>query len=206
MRNIESLAEKLYSKKLPYHNFEHALRSVKFSRKLCKRCKEEGIVIDKNVVEKALLFHDAGYHQNSVSLGFKTKEDYSAFLAEKSLKSLGYDSLFIKKVKKAILSTKAKSKFKTSEEKIVRAADLAGLAGSYREFLDNSIRLKKEWEMFSKKKISWDEWKEKTKKVIDFYLMQNIQLTKYFRNKKGESIFHLRAKKNLNKFLNEKLL
>lgn len=204
MKSIESLAEKFYSKKLPYHNFEHALRAVEFSKKLCKRCKHEGILVDEDVIEKALLFHDAGYHKKESLFGFKSKEEYAAFLAKGVLKDLNFSKIFIKKVEKAILATRAKSKFKTNEEKIVRASDLAGLAGKYEEFFDNSLRLKEEWEIFSKKKISWDEWKEKTRIIVEFYLAQDIQITKYFKNKKGESIFHLRAKRNLKRFLKER--
>ncbi|MDP4039756.1 MAG: HD domain-containing protein [Candidatus Pacearchaeota archaeon] len=201
---MEETAKKLYSN-LQYHNFQHALDVAKKGLKISEICEKEGILVDKNVVYISLLFHDAGYHENHIEKGFKTKEEYSAHLAENNLKDLGFNKSFIKKVKKAIISTHKDLKFSSTEEKIVRSADLSGLASGFPVFLKNNKNLKKEFEMIHNIKISWDLWKEKTKEIIRFYLSQDIKLTSKYYNKKGKSIFHEKARKNLNKFLKEKL-
>ena len=49
-------------------------------------CASENINVDEKIVNIAILFHDAGYQENHTSLGFSTKESYSAFLAKEFLK------------------------------------------------------------------------------------------------------------------------
>lgn len=203
MSAIEKKARDLYDPNLPYHNFEHAWDAFLTGRKICQRCEEEGIKIDKEVVEKALLFHDAGYHEDAKAKGFFSKEEYAAHLAETTLRELGYAENFIQHVCRAIVSTHRDSDFATNEEKAVRAADLAGLAGDYQDFLQNNMNLRKEAIILSGQDISWEEWKQATEKTIQFYLQQDIHLTQAYTSAGGGSIFHQRASKNLEKFLTE---
>lgn len=199
---IENLVKELYIN-LPYHNFQHALKAAERGKEIVDNCKKENVPIDEKVVYYALLFHDAGYHENFESKGFKSKEEYSAFLAEKVLKKSGFADNLIFKIKEAIISTHRDGDFTKNEQKVVRAADLISMAESYEEFLDNTKKLKEETEDFEGKKIDWQEWKQRTKKLIEFYLKQDIHLTSAYSDEDGQSIFHKRAKDNLNKFLEE---
>jgi hypothetical protein len=52
-----------------------------------ERCLKEGVPINGEVVYYALLFHDAGYHENHASMGFTSKEVYSAHLAVQCLRA-----------------------------------------------------------------------------------------------------------------------
>jgi predicted metal-dependent HD superfamily phosphohydrolase len=198
------LAQELYNPKLPYHNFQHALRAVEVGLKIANRCEREGLGINRVVVYYALLFHDAGYHLDHKNEGYNTKEEYSAFLAGESLQKAGVNDKIIKLTQKAILATTQSAEFCSIEETIVRVADLSEMAGVYEAFLDNNKKLKEEQELLTGKEIHWEEWKEQTNKVIKFYLSQDIRLTSAYENKNGKSVFHLKAKENLEKFLKEK--
>jgi len=203
----EQIASDLYSSQIPYHNFKHALRAIEIGMQIVKYCQEENVPIDKNIVYYALLFHDAGYHKDHNKKGFKTKEEYAAHLAEESLKKLDInDTDFITKVKDTIISTTHNATFESNEAKAVRSSDLAGLAGSYDDFINNNKKLKAEYEMLSGKSISLDQWKEKTKEIIEFYLHQDIHLTSHYKGEDGESIFHKNARKNLKQFLEENMI
>ena len=85
----------------------------------------------------------------------------------------------------------------------VRAADLAGLAGEYKDFVDRNRRFKKESEMLSGEEISWNEWKKQTTETVAFYLKQDIHLTSHYEDTDGTSIFHKKTRENLERFLNE---
>ncbi len=199
----EKAAEALYSKNLPYHNFEHALRAIDVGLKIATRCEEEGIGVNKEVVYYALLFHDAGYHLDYEGGGFKNKEEYSAYLAEVNLRDIGVDDKIIKLVKKAILATVQGADFYSTEETIVRVADLAEMVSDYETFFENNKKLKVEQELLTAVPVSWDDWKIQTKKVIEFYLSQNIKLTSGYEDEDGVSVFHKRVKENLERFMKE---
>lgn len=203
LRSIEDLAQALYDPNLPYHNFDHVLGAIEAGKTIVGNCKKEGVEIDEEVVHYALLFHDAGYHEDHVKKGFKNKEEYSAHLAEVGLQKLKINKEFIEKVKRAIISTNQNEKFETNEKKAVRAADLAGMAGDYGDFLENNKRLKEEYLFLTGKDLSWEQWREETKKVIGFYLCQDIHLTSKYADERGESVFHKKTKENLKRFLKE---
>jgi len=199
------LARELYSDRLPYHNFQHALKAVRRGEEIVARCHEDSVKIDDQVVYYALLFHDAGYHEDCSKKDYKTKEEYAAFLAGEALKKIGAKPDLIRQVQEAIISTHRDAKFATNEAKAVRAADLVNLGGSYEEFLDNTWLLKKEAEIMSGHEISWQDWREETKKLVEFYLKQDIHLTHAYADDEERSIFHQRAKANLDRFLSEKI-
>lgn len=202
-KTIEKLAAKYYNPDLPYHNFKHALTAARKGLEISQRCKKEGVSINKDVVYYALLFHDAGYHDDHKQKGFTTKEEYSAFLAKEQLKKLQFDENFIKRVQDAILSTRSDAVYYSNEEKVVRAADLAGFASDYNNFLINNIKSKIEKERRQMKHIPWHEWKKRIKRTMQFYLDQDIHLTSAYADKDGNSIFHTRTNENLKRFLIE---
>ena len=207
IRNLEAerMARELYSENLPYHNFEHALRAIDVGLKIASRCEEEELGVNKEVVYYALLFHDAGYHLDYLGAGFGNKEEYATSLAEISLRKIGIDDKIIKLVKKAILATVQDAEFYSTEETIVRVADLAEMASDYEIFLENNKKLKAEQELLTTERISWNNWKIQIKKIVEFYLSQNIRLTSQYEDEEGNSIFHKKAKENLERFMKEQV-
>ena len=103
--HLEQVAAELYSDQLPYHSFNHVLRTVAAGAVLVERCLKEGVPINGEVIYYALLFHDAGYHENHISKGFTSKEEYSAHLAVQCLRAEAIPEDTIKRVVAAILST-----------------------------------------------------------------------------------------------------
>lgn len=196
-------ASKLYNEKLKYHNFEHAQNTIEVSQEIIERCKKENLEVDEDVIYYALLFHDAGYFEDPQQYNFKNKEEYSAYLAREEMEKIGISNELIEKVVNTIMATHSEALFTTVEQKIVRASDLSGLSDDYETFLENNNRLKDEFEMLEGKEISINKWKLKTKEVVEFYLSQDIRLTKGYEDEEGNSLFHKKAKENLERFLNE---
>jgi len=202
---LEARASALYDAALPYHNFAHALDAVRAGELLVQRCRDDGVPIDADVVYYALLFHDAGYHQDHARLGYATKEEYAAALAAQVLAEFGVDSETIARVAAAILATHRDAVFHTNEEKAVRAADLAGLAADYPVFRASSERLKREWEFLHGIEIPWRQWIDGTREVIEFFLAQDIRLTRHYLDEHGDSAFHKRAEANMRRLYEEKV-
>jgi len=203
LEQLLTAAERLYNPELPYHNSEHAQEVIKKAEEIINRCKEEGLEVNEEVVRLAILFHDAGYHENPEDKGFKSKEEYAAHLAEEEMEKVGMARDIIDSVTRTIMATHSEAPFNTVEQKVVRAADLAGMASDYEVFIDNNKKLKKEHELLSGKEISWEDWQKNTEKVVNFYLSQNIKLTKGYEDEEGNSIFHNKVKYNLDRFLEE---
>ncbi len=201
---LEQYAATLYSDALPYHNFNHALDCITAGRELMRRCREEGVAVDEAVVYYALLFHDAGYHEDHLRKGHPTKEAYSAALAEEALRRRGLPPATVRKVTDAILATRRDARFVSVEQKVVRAADLAGLAADYGVFRSNTEKLKTEYEILMGRPVSWDEWIDMADEVLSFFLSQDIRLTRYYFDENGDSIFHKRTRANLDRLRAER--
>lgn len=200
-QQVEGEAAFLYSDELPYHNFGHAQGAVEVGMRIVDQCEKEGIPIDRLVVKYALLFHDAGYHEDHRAKGYDTKELYSTVLARNTLQKYGYPDEFIRKVERAIVSTEHDADFSTNEAKAVRAADLANLGSDYATFVRNTKALKKEYELMRHTELTWDQWKAMTKNVVEYYLAQDIRLTSAHDTSEGESRFHVTARAILEQFL-----
>jgi predicted metal-dependent HD superfamily phosphohydrolase len=201
--DLEAEAATLYSAALPYHNFQHVLTTLAAAEKIIRRCVVEDIRVDWHVVYYALLFHDAGYHEDHQKLGHVSKEAYSAELARDCLARRKILARVIKKVVAAILSTHRDARFVTAEQKAVRAADLSGLAAEYPTFRDNTARLKQEYEMLTGVSMAWSDWAQRVIETVRHYLRQEIRLTSYFVNDHGESAFHVSAEANLRRLQRE---
>lgn len=194
-------AAKQYSKMLPYHNFNHAKSAMQAGMTIVDRCEAEHIPVNRNVVRHALLFHDAGYHEDHQKQGYATKEAYAAAIARTVLLAHDCPDEYIRQVESAIISTHRDAVFATNEAKAVRAADLAGLAHDYPTFVRNSRALKREYELLHHTPLSWEEWKHMTREVIEHYLDQDIHLTGAHDTETGESSFHVKARAILRQFL-----
>ena len=186
--DLETEVAALYSSELAYHNFRHALDTLDAADEITRKCVDEGIRVDAEVVYYALLFHDAGFLDDHDALGFATKEAYAADLAAKNLARRGVARSTIDKVVAAILSTHKDASFVTTEQKAVRAADL---------------NLKAEYEMLNGKRLDWSQWVANVSATIRFYLSQEIRLTTYFSDGNGHSRFHNAVRANLDRLIAE---
>jgi predicted metal-dependent HD superfamily phosphohydrolase len=194
---IEKIASEMYDSKMPYHNFGHAITVTRYSEGLIDKCRREGVPIDEKAVYYALIFHDAGYHEDHEAKGFETKEAYSADLARNALRDYGVDKQTIRKVEAAILCTHVDARCSSNEDKAVRASDLSGLTAEYEIFKLNAIRLKDEHELMNSETVPWEKWKQGVKRNLDLFLREELKLTSDYYDENGNSVFHLQAKENL---------
>ncbi|MEM7466391.1 MAG: hypothetical protein AAF387_05840, partial [Pseudomonadota bacterium] len=134
--------------------------------------------------------------------GCDSKEAYSAELAMKHTQDLDLGPKYRAKVCAAIMATKRDGSFVSAEQKVVRAADLAGLAASYETFLLHNVALWSEQKILGNP-ISWMDWKRQSEEIISFYLSQEIRLTSYYSNGDGMSAFHQATKANLKRLREE---
>ena len=199
---LENSVAKLYDDKLPYHNFGHVQDTLEAADKIIERCHQERIRVVTKVVYYALLFHDAGYHHDHAQLGYESKEAYSAALAEQHTCDSGLTNKERLKISAAVMATHRNGVFVSVEQKLVRAADLAGLAAPYEIFLNNTVQLWIEHQMLNGP-ASWRAWQKSVSETLGFYLSQQIRLTSYYCNNDGASTFHLAVESNLKRFLEE---
>ncbi|MGE0484682.1 MAG: hypothetical protein AB7Q81_11125 [Gammaproteobacteria bacterium] len=200
---LEARARALYDERLPYHNFAHIQDTLAAAEVILERCAAEHIRIDSMVVYYGLLFHDAGYQDDHLTLGHRSKEAYSAALAESVLGEFGTPSSQVQKVIAAILATERDGSFVSAEQKAVRAADLSGMAATWPVFLRHSLNLKREYELLNDCELNWTQWQQNSEQVLSFYLTQEIRLTSYFHNERRESAFHTAVRENLRRLLAE---
>ena len=199
LRSLQVAAEQYYDPSLPYHNFGHVISTLEKARELIDRCKKECIEIDEGVVICALLFHDAGFIENHTAKGFPTKEHYSADIARREMEKLKISETSIHKVQTAIVETQRDSEPTSIESKIVRVADLSGVAMTYEVFQENAERLRLEHEMLSGEKVEKAVWRKQVSETIETYLSQEISIFKDDRD--TESNFHQGARSNLQRYL-----
>ena len=200
---LEKIAAPLYDPKLNYHNFDHIRYVMQEANKTVAKCKGEGVEIDEAAVYYAILFHDASFIEDHTSKGFASKEAYSAELAVQILEENGIDKTTVQKVKQAILATHVDAQCLSNEDKVVRSADLAGLAADYKVFKQNTVDLKNELEMMTGKKITWDQWKTMAADRIELFLREELHLTSDYFNEQGESRFHVNTRKNVNRLMQD---
>ena len=199
---FEDSVAKLYDESLPYHNFSHVQDTLAAASRILDRCHGEGIRVDTRIVYYALLFHDAGYQHDHLNLGYESKEAYSAALAAQHTAHLNFNHKDRAKLHTAIMATHRDGVFVTSEQKLVRAADLAGLSSPYPKFYRNTIDLWTEYNLLNDT-ISWEQWQQMVEDSIQHYLSQEIRLTSYYCNADGASSFHLATQANLQQFQQE---
>ena len=200
---LEKIAAEMYDPKLHYHNFEHIRYVMEEGNKILAKCKAEGVEIDEAVIYYAILFHDAGFIEDHIGKGFDSKEAYSADTAAKTLQTYGIDADTVQKVKQAIMATHVDALCLSNEDRLVRAADLAGLAADYTVFKQNTVDLKNELAMMTGKTISWDQWKQVAADRIELFLREELYLTSDYYNDQGESKFHQNTRDNVKKLLQD---
>lgn len=200
---VEEAAAALYDPALPYHNFGHARAVAAEGERIVGHCRAADIPIDADVVHYACLLHDAGYRDDHASLGFDSKEAYSAHLAGEVLDRCGVDARTVAAVRQAILSTHCDARCASIEDRVVRAADLSGLAREFADFRDDALRLKREHELMTGEHISWERWREEACRRIAAFLRERLDLIPEDVDTSGESVLAVRARENMRRLLAE---
>lgn len=190
---------------LRYHNWdEHIATSFQAAMDLCDTCEEHGVPVDRLVVGIAILGHDAGYsHYKSDKelkrhTGFDSREAYSTHITESILSSMGYDGEFIEEVSRSIMATKLNAPCDTTEQKIVRRADLHNIGGPFTGMFVNFLRLYKEGMELSGKPADPVAAIEQSGIVLERYMHgADLSLGEWDRDANGVCRFVNRALSNI---------
>lgn len=196
---LEQAAAALYDPRLPYHNFSHALEVLTVGNEYIGRCREADMPIEVDVVYPALLFHDAGYQTDHRVRGFDSKEAYSAELAGSVMHSYQYASGVIAAVQRAIISTQCGIPCETTEAKLVKAADLSGLAADYPLFLQNAMRLWREEAVLSRRLTEWEQWRDNAIEMVERFLTEDLGFSPACYADDGEAWLNKQARANVDR-------
>lgn len=185
---IEATLLSLYEAK-PYHNALHAIEVRDRALKFAELAASQGRGVDFEAVELAALGHDACFGADYRRAGFTSMEEMSANVCVQVLIGLGVSRDTADTVKTAILATHPQGTLRTVEAKILRAADLGGLADDYEEGFD---RLMSEIGAKDARQFYLESLK-----LLMRYLWPEIRLSDGFYNLRGASGWHNRVLDNL---------
>lgn len=192
---LEQAAAVLYDTRLPYHNFSHIMTALGNAHELIDHCREADLSVEPGVIYPALLFHDAGYHEPA--RGHESKEAHSAALAARVLGDYGIPAARIEAICRAILATRCGADCDTLEARIVRAADLAGLAASYRLFLQNALRLWREDILLRGRDLAWEDWRDEAAAMLERFLAVDLGVSPACYAADGEAWLNKHGRENL---------
>ena len=177
----EQAIQEFYDK-IPYHNFEHALKVAETAMKIAEKVKNILHLSDDEIqlLRKAALWHDAWYKIDSKELFFKTKEDYSIYLMKQFYKNtLSKEN--IANIASLIQATKIDfSTYTNHLQKILRASDISNLWGPYDEFEDNTRKIKQEYELLHHTPIDAMIFLKKQMEILSHFLHQKDVLKELY--------------------------
>ena len=143
---------------LPYHGVHHVQQVRSDAAVYVNRCRQQGIAVDTFALDHALLCHDLLYGVDPALFGFESREDLAAFYAEQFLLKNRASSEHASYVAHIISSTKANTLPKEVEEIIMRAADLANLAGDFETFAGQTACLYREHRLLTQSPKSFADF------------------------------------------------
>lgn len=189
---------------LPYHGWSHIEETERYALALIERCKKYNVQINKAALLLAVYLHDAFY---SVPPGFfrvdtgqkvTSREMFAAEFARRYLlEYLGVPAELAEGVYSIIMATHFSVIPDTPEAMLMRAADLANLAGPYDIFGQNWYSLYRENCLINGQALTEEEFALKTAGFLPLYLWAKLQLTPEYYNDRGASAFHTGAVGNI---------
>lgn len=166
-------AESHYRADMTYHNWNHALTVMYGVEVISSKLKQHGIQTAQGALAVAAAWHDAGYHENHRTLGFATKEQYSAHLLNKFLEDKPIGDFDREIMERAILATwHGHETLRTPTELILHRADIANIGGSTDEFLENSVAVWRET-VNNEDRRPWATFVEDTAQFVAFTIEEH---------------------------------
>ena len=161
-------AARHYSPDYDYHGLNHALETASGTEVIAEKLESRGLTIAKGALAVAAAWHDAGYHENHIAKGFKTKEEYSAALLEKYLEDKPVGEWERTMMSRSIIATWAgHTALRTPYELILHRSDIANIGGPTDEFINHSINLWHETTYVTGKPLSWQQYTSGAAKFIE---------------------------------------
>lgn len=202
-RIIESVLP--HQRNLPYHGYDHPLQTYHKAFELVQLCMANGVMVDVYVITAATLHHDDGYWKRvGIDHDFKSKEKYSAYLANETMLQLGMDPARVEHTKSVIESTEAGVPCKSLEAKIVRRADLDNVADVRMNFLRSTLKLYAESALLSGQAMPTKPDRADlatfilaSHKILSEYIAEDLSLGEFDKGADGRCPFNVAAAKNL---------
>jgi predicted metal-dependent HD superfamily phosphohydrolase len=149
----ENFVRQEFEDKVPseytYHNFEHT-KNVKNAVEFLSR--QGGLSdVELEIMLLSALFHDIGF-----TISNENHEESSQAIAKEFLSTQNYPEEKIKQVLEIIAATKRDYIPKNQLERIIRDADLCGLANV--RYSEDTNKLRKEWEFVNREVYNDSEW------------------------------------------------
>lgn len=191
IREVEEAAKALCLPN-PYHNATHADTVWRRVQVLIERCRKFGLDPNEEVLHHSSFIHDILTGMDFRSYGCRSAEALSAQSGMRMLISCGVEATVARESARTVMGTHPESRLVTLEQKILRAADLGGLAGSFNDYLEDFYALKAE-------AIEVDDFAffAKSLKLLTRYLVRTVRLTPEYFSSNGASDWHTKTIGNL---------
>jgi hypothetical protein len=197
--NLRHFRERMYlpDHQMPYHGVSHPDHVWAKARILVERCAAHGILVDGDALRNAVELHDALSHVPPRALGFESPESLAAALTFRFLVDCGYSEATASKISSIVMATNPETRPTTTEEIIMRAADLWNVGASYSEFKEGSLALHQEAQIAKRAEIPFSSWLRGAFLYLERFMWPMLELTPEARDSRGRSVFHSNAVRNM---------
>ena len=190
-----------------FHVGEHRLEVLDAAQVLSALALSQGIQVDGQVVVLAANWHDAGMalspndvyiHEDNGVRPAHSSEEIAAELFDRAGQRVGAPKRLIHAVKGAIVSTNPMVPPKSTEAKILAAADVHGVGfDPYDEFVSNTRALWDEAKWRQARDIDWPDFVRGSMQYLGLFIARDIRLTQRYFDEQRRSAWHLGAVENI---------
>ena len=190
------------STELHYHNWGHVEAFEKDLVELIGICRKAGIKdIDEDGLRIAAYIHDMHNQVKAPYFGFKSQEEYAGHYGFNFVLENGGSLEDAKRVARYIHAThwqyEPRGRPWSTEEILMRAADLRNIGGSYEGFSENFVRMHNESMSISGTQFPEQEFARRSFSFLPLFIWRFLTLTPKAYNQFGASAFHTNALSNI---------
>jgi len=197
--NLRYFRERTYlpDEEMPYHGVSHPDRVWTKAKILMERCAADGISVDGDALRNAVELHDALSHIPPRALGCDSAERLASDLTFRFVMACGYSEATASKIRDIIMATNPDVRPTSTEEIIIRAADLWNVGANYAEFKEGSLALHREAEITKRSEIPFSSWIRGAFLYLERFMWPMLELTPEAKDSAGRSVFHTNAARNM---------
>lgn len=199
--NLRNMRERTYlsDEHAPYHGVSHPDVVWEKATILIARCERLGIAVDTLSLRDAIELHDALCHLDPKLLGFSSSEQLAATFTQRYLICCGYSHESATKVSDIVMATNPEVRPRTTEEIIIRAADLWNIGSDYQGFLEANRALHQEAMNARRAEIPFESFLRGSFEHLQKFLWPMLELTPEARDNEGRSVWHMNTMRNLSR-------
>ena len=159
-----------------YHDWTHIEETRAAVQELVEECIAGGIPVQSTVLDHAALLHDIHSGVRYDFFGFSSAEQLSAHVAYNFLREQGATEEHARHVERIILATHYLFDPRSTEEIIMRAADLKNVGGPFDQFLKKSQQLHREHLAMSNQGESFEVFAVRSIRFLALYAWRYLTL------------------------------